>query len=86
MLGVFLDRNSLHDHDLDFSELDRLLPDLRYFQATAPHEVAERIAEAEVVISNKVVLDATALQQAQRLQLICVAATGVNNVDLDAAS
>ncbi len=86
MLGVFLDRNSLHDHDLDFSELDRLLPDLRYFQATAPHEVAERIAEAEVVISNKVVLDATALQQAQRLQLICVAATGVNNVDLDAAA
>ena len=86
MLGVFLDRNSLHDHDLDFSELDRLLPDLRYFQATAPHEVAERIAEAEVVISNKVVLDAAALQQAQRLQLICVAATGVNNVDLDAAS
>ncbi|HOB63314.1 MAG TPA: 2-hydroxyacid dehydrogenase [Candidatus Competibacteraceae bacterium] len=86
MLGVFLDRNSLHDHDLDFSELDRLLPDLRYFQATAPHEVAERIAEAEVVISNKVVLDAAALQQAQRLQLICVAATGVNNVDLDAAA
>lgn len=86
MLGVFLDRDSLHDHDLDFSELDRIVPDLRYFQATTPQQVAERIAEAEVVISNKVVLDATALQQAQRLRLICVAAIGVNNVDLAAAA
>lgn len=86
MLGVFLDRDSLHDHDLDFSELDRIVPDLRYFQATTPQQVAERIAEAEVVISNKVVLDANALQQAQRLRLICVAATGVNNVDLAAAA
>ena len=46
---------------------------------------AERIAQAEVVISNKVMLNAAAIQQAPRLRLICIAATGVNNVDLAAA-
>lgn len=86
MLGVFLDRDSLDRGDLDFASLDRILPDLRYYPATAPEQVAARIAQAEVVISNKVMLDAAALRQAGRLRLICVAATGVNNVDLAAAA
>jgi glycerate dehydrogenase len=86
MLGVFLDRDSLDCGDLDFGNLNRILPGLRCYSATAPDEVAERIAEAEVVISNKVKLDAAALEQARRLKLICVAATGVNNVDLEAAA
>jgi glycerate dehydrogenase len=86
MLGVFLDRDSLDCGDLDFGNLNRILPELRCYSATAPDEVAERIAEAEVVISNKVKLDAAALEQARCLKLICVAATGVNNVDLEAAA
>ena len=86
MLGVFLDRDSLDCNDLDFSGLDRVLPNWRYYPSTAPTEIAARIAEAEVVISNKVVLDATTLRQAPRLKLIGVAATGVNNVDLPAAA
>ncbi|MBK8182236.1 MAG: 2-hydroxyacid dehydrogenase [Candidatus Competibacteraceae bacterium] len=86
MLGVFLDRDSLDCGDLDFSGLDHLLPNLAYYPATAPDQVAARIAEAEVVISNKVMLDAAALQQAPRLRLICIAATGVNNVDLETAA
>ncbi|MFO1371590.1 MAG: 2-hydroxyacid dehydrogenase [Candidatus Competibacteraceae bacterium] len=85
MLGVFLDRDSLDCGDLDFSALDRTLSDMRYFSTTTPNQVTARIAEAEVVISNKVVLDAATLQQAPRLQLICVAATGLNNVDLETA-
>ncbi len=85
MLGVFLDRDSLDCGDLDFSGLDRILPDLRYYPATTPDQVAARIAEADVVISNKVVLDATALHGAPRLRLICVAATGLNNIDLAVA-
>jgi len=85
MLGVFLDRDSLDRNDLDFSGLDRVLPNWRYYPATAPAEVAARIESAEVVISNKVVLDAAAIRQAPRLKLIGVAATGVNNVDLPAA-
>jgi glycerate dehydrogenase len=86
MLGVFLDRDSLDRNDLDFSGLDRVLPNWRYYPSTTPAEVAARIEEAEVVISNKVVLDAAAIHQAPRLKLIGVAATGVNHVDLDAAA
>lgn len=86
MLGVFLDRDSLDCGDLDFSGLDRILPDLRYYPVTASDQVATRIAEAEVVVSNKVMLDAAALRGAPRLRLICIAATGVNNVDRAAAA
>lgn len=86
MLGVFLDRDSLDCGDLDFSGIDRILPDLRYYPATAPDRVAARIAGAGVVISNKVMLDAAALRRASRLRLICIAATGLNNVDLAAAA
>jgi glycerate dehydrogenase len=86
MLGVFLDRDSLDCGDLDFTGLDRVLPNWCYYPATTPAEVAARIEPAEVVISNKVMLDAAAVQQAPRLKLIVIAATGVNNVDLDAAA
>ncbi|CDI03052.1 D-isomer specific 2-hydroxyacid dehydrogenase,NAD-binding protein [Candidatus Competibacter denitrificans Run_A_D11] len=85
MLGSFLDKDSLDCGDLDFSVLDTELPELTYYPATSPDQVAERIAQAEVVISNKVMLNAAAIQQAPRLRLICIAATGVNNVDLAAA-
>lgn len=86
MLGVFLDRDSLDRGDLDFSRLEQVVSELRYHPATAPDQVAARIAAADVVISNKVMLDAAALQHAQRLKLICIAATGVNNVDVAAAT
>ncbi len=55
------------------------------FDRTAPHEVAERIAEAQVVIVNKVRLDAALLQGAAHLQRICVAASGTDNIDRLAA-
>lgn len=86
MRGVFLDRDSLDCGDLDFSALDRILPDLHYYPATAAGQIAARVADAEVAISNKVALDAAVIQQASRLRLICIAATGVNNVDLEAAA
>lgn len=86
MRGVFLDQDSLGGGDLDFSNLERVLTHLEYYPATAPHQTAERLADAEVVISNKVMLDAATLEQARRLRLICIAATGVNNVDLEAAA
>ncbi|QNM95553.1 NAD(P)-dependent oxidoreductase [Chitinimonas koreensis] len=55
------------------------------YDATAPEQVIERCLDAEVVISNKVRLDAAALAALPQLKLIAVAATGVNNVDLAAA-
>ncbi|MEE4376848.1 MAG: 2-hydroxyacid dehydrogenase [Candidatus Competibacteraceae bacterium] len=86
MLGVFLDRASLDLNDLDLSALDNCLPTMRYYPKTSSVQVIERIAGATVVISNKVVLDAAALESAPELRLICVAATGTNNVDLEAAT
>lgn len=84
MLGVFLDRASLDLDDLDFSNLTATLPEWRYYDATAPGEVAERIAGASIVVVNKVVLDRERLGGAPHLKLVCVAATGTNNVDLEA--
>lgn len=55
------------------------------YDATAPQDVVARCREADVVISNKVVLNAEALAALPKLRLIAVAATGVNNVDLAAA-
>ncbi|MCP8686917.1 2-hydroxyacid dehydrogenase [Marinobacterium sedimentorum] len=81
--AVFLDLESLEDIDLA-----ALAGEFKCFEthmATGPLEVAARIRDAEVVLVNKVRLDAAALQQAPRLKLICVVATGTNNVDLEAA-
>ena len=85
MLGVFLDKDSLDLGDLDLSALNISLPAMRYHPATAPDQVAGRIAEATVVISNKIPVDAAAMAAAPHLKLICVAATGTNNIDLEAA-
>lgn len=85
-IGVFLDRATMHPGDLDFSRLAAALPSWRFYEHTSPDQLAERLSEADVVVANKVVLDAAALARAPRLRLVCVAATGVNNVDLAAAS
>lgn len=72
--------------DLDFSSLRAVFSDYQAHDATSPEQVAERIAGAEAVIVNKVVLDEHALESAPSLKLVCIAATGTNNVDLVAAS
>lgn len=85
MLTVLLDRGSMDRGDLDFSALERVSPAWRSHDSTEEADVAERIADATVVISNKVRLDDAALQGASHLRLICISATGTNHVDLDAA-
>lgn len=59
--------------------------EVTYYQTTSPEQTLERIKEADIVITNKVVLDATIIEQADKLKLICVAATGTNNIDRIAA-
>ncbi|MBQ8544576.1 MAG: D-2-hydroxyacid dehydrogenase [Alistipes sp.] len=80
---VFLDEYSICNRDL--SEI-KSLGDYVGYQTTTPNEVIERCKDAEVVISNKVVLDAEIIASLPKLKLICVAATGMNNVDLAAAA
>ncbi len=86
MRGVFLDRDSVDSGDLDLSVLEDALDDWQLFASTSASQVAERIAGAEIVVSNKVPLTAETLARSATLRLICVAATGTNNVDLEAAS
>jgi glycerate dehydrogenase len=52
------------------------------YDTTAPENVVERIKDCEIVITNKVVLNSSNLQYATKVKLICVAATGTNNIDL----
>ena len=53
-----------------------------FFWQTLPGEIEERIADAEVVLVNKVRLDRTRLAAAGKLLLICIAATGYDNIDV----
>ena len=85
MRGVFLDAGSLTKADIDMTPLGGEALAWAYYDATSPTAVTARIAEADIVITNKVVLDEAALTAASRLKLVCVAATGTNNVDLEAA-
>jgi len=80
---VFLDQATLPDVDLH--PLRQLPFQLCCYPQTQPSQVLERLRPASVAIVNKVVLDAPLLAQLPALKLICVTATGVNNVDLAAA-
>ena len=85
MLGVFLDRETVDRDDLDLSTLEATLARWRDHPNTAPEELHARIEKATVIVTNKVVIDDAAMAAAPQLKLICIAATGTNNVDLDAA-
>ncbi len=87
MKTVFLDGDSLEPGDLDLGVLERCVPNLSLYGATAPDETLSRVLGCEAVIVNKVELTEEILAAAvpRGLRLIVVAATGVNNVDLQAA-
>ncbi|HKQ82517.1 MAG TPA: D-2-hydroxyacid dehydrogenase [Steroidobacteraceae bacterium] len=80
---VFLDRGTLPSHVVvrPPKHPHRLIS----YEATGPDEVIPRIADADVVVANKVHLTGEAIRSAPRLKLIAIAATGTNNVDLAAA-
>ncbi|GLZ86649.1 glycerate dehydrogenase [Metapseudomonas resinovorans] len=83
--AVFLDHASLDLGDLDLNPLRRTFGELHLHGQTAPEDVTERLRGAQVAISNKVRIDAAAMAANPDLKLILVAATGTNNIDLDAA-
>ena len=85
MRGCFLDAGSMGDA-LDWTALTDTLDDWTWHHNTEPAEVGERLRGVDVAVTNKVVLDAGTIAAADALKLICVAATGVNNVDLQAAA
>ena len=85
MRGVFLDLHSLDRDDLDLQGIKTSLEDWQLHETVLPDDVLKAISEAEVVVSNKVPLNEEVIRNSPQLKLICVAATGVNNVDIEAA-
>jgi len=83
--GVFLDVASVDTGDLDLEGLRQSLDEWAFHPETAAEQVGERIAGHAVVVTNKTMLDRETIAGADALKLICVAATGTNNVDLEAA-
>jgi glycerate dehydrogenase len=83
MRGAFLDLDSVDRSDLDLQPLQSIPADWTLHRRTAPAEVIQRIQDADIVVTNKVRLDSDVLQTAGRLKLVCIAATGTNNIDLD---
>lgn len=77
---VLLDGKTLGD-DIDLSIFNSLGEFVKY-ETTAKEEVKERIEDADVIITNKVLLNENNLPYAKKLKLICIAATGTNNVNL----
>ena len=79
---VFLDRATLPD---DIRVRSLAFPHhIQEYDRSQPHDVAGRIADADIVIVNKAKISAEAIADAPRLKLIAVAATGTDNVDLAA--
>ena len=61
------------------------LGNVSFYETTSPPETLDRVRDQDIVITNKVVLDRAILEQCVALKLICVAATGTNNIDVQAA-
>lgn len=84
MKAVILDAATLGD-DIDLEPIRREVEALDIYAITTPEERQARLADADVAIVNKVVLDSPLLNALPHLKLICVLATGTNNIDMAAA-
>ncbi len=78
---VFLDRHSIGE-DLDLSKFSEFGEVVMYPFST-PDEVPSRVEDADIVIINKVPINEQTIGGAKNLKLVCVTATGTNNLDKD---
>jgi len=83
--AVFLDFATVSRADLDTSRLTRLLPGLELHDVTPEDEIAGRILGHEIVLLNKLHMTRERMAASRALRLIVVAATGTNNIELEAA-
>ncbi|PHV72260.1 hydroxyacid dehydrogenase [Sporanaerobium hydrogeniformans] len=67
--------------DIDITPL-RKYGELVSYDLTTPEEIAERIKDVEIIITNKVILNESNLKEASKLSLIALTATGYNNIDI----
>lgn len=76
---VFLDAKTIGE-DIDLSGFDKLGEVVKYGFST-PEEARERTKDADVIVLNKVTINETSIGEAKNLKLVCVTATGTNNLD-----
>ena len=78
---VFLDAKTIGD-DIDLSGYESLGEVVKYDFST-PEQARERTRDADVIILNKVPINEESVGEAENLKLVCVTATGTNNLDKD---
>ena len=76
---VFLDAKTIGE-DIDLSSYDALGEVVKY-GFSAPEEIPEHVKDADVLIINKIEINEQTIGTAQNLKLVCVTATGTNNLD-----
>ena len=79
---VFLDSKTLGS-DINLDQFDSL-GEVIYYDFTAPCDVPERVKDADVIITNKAIVNKNSMENSD-IKLICITATGMNNIDLEYA-
>jgi len=80
---VFLDALTLGN--VDFERFKRF-GDVEIYQTTSKDQTLSRVKDADIIVTNKVVIDKNIMDNAKKLKFIQIAATGMNNVDLECAA
>ena len=80
---VFLDAATMGD--VSFEPFERL-GEFTSYPTSTPQQARERVKDVDVMMINKILVDKDLIDSAPNLKLICIAATGMNNIDLDYAA
>ena len=78
---VFLDRKTIGE-DIDLSAFERF-GEVVIYDYSSSDEVPQRVKDADIIVLNKVLVNESTIATAERLKLVCVTATGTNNLDKD---
>ena len=78
---VVLEKDT-YGYDIDYTVLTSLVDEVDFYDLTSPEEVAERVADADIILVNKVLMNEASLKDAKNLKLLLEGATGYNNVDI----
>ena len=84
MRAVFLDKKTFSS-TIDLNSIKQQVSELVCYDKTSASQVLSRCLNADIIITNKVVLTEEILSALPKVKLICISATGFNNVDIDAA-
>lgn len=80
---VFLDAATMGD--VSFEPIARL-GEFTTYSSSTPEDARERVKDVDVIIINKILVDKQLIDSAENLKLICISATGTNNIDVEYAA